>query len=366
MEVRSVHPLTRMFIFCAGSSLDLLYQCPRSEWIKHTGIGVTVFFTALLAVLSSFYAFQLIFPDVWISCVLSLIWGAIILNLDRYIVSSFRMNQTWKEELLQLIPRLIMAVAISIVISKPLEVEVFKLEINQVLGSDKIVLVDSLTHQYHRELEQWDAKVGVLKKELKGYFDLKEAYYREYICECDGTCGTGQKGRGIECFAKKEKYESFSAEFEQHKIRIDKSIQDIEIEKKKLAASFEKNKKTMEDIFSYGFLARLNALGKLDSLASIAITLLLALVEITPVLTKFFAPKGPYDHLLQMGEYDYKVKYVQTVYKKNQEFFQMSPITSEAQQFSQKPDQKDPSNAQTDATERYRKLKEYLQKKQNS
>ena len=87
MEVRSVHPLTRMFIFCAGSSLDLLYQCPRSEWIKHTGIGVTVFFTALLAVLSSFYAFQLIFPDVWISCVLSLIWGAIILNLDRYIVS---------------------------------------------------------------------------------------------------------------------------------------------------------------------------------------------------------------------------------------------------------------------------------------
>jgi len=64
-----------------------------------------------------------------------------------------------------------------------------------------------------------------------------------------------------------------------------------------------------------------------------------------------------------MGEYDYKVKYVQTVYKKNQEFFQMSPITSEAQQFSQKPDQKDPSNAHTDATERYRKLKEYLQKK---
>lgn len=361
--MKKVHPLTGWFIFCAGSSIDILNQCPRSEWIKHTGIGVTVFFTGLLAILSSYYAFQLIFPGFWISLFLSLVWGTIIFNLDRYIVSSFRINQTSKkEELFQVIPRILLAIAISIVISKPLEVEIFKYEINQVLESDKIELSDSFTRKYNREVDKWEGKIAVLKTELKGYFDLKEAYYKDYICECDGTCGTGNKGRGIECFTKKEKYESFSQEFIQHKIRIEKSIQAIENEKQKIAAWFEKNKETIENSFSFGFLSKLNALNKLDSLASLAITLLLALVEITPILTKYFAPKGPYDHMLQMGEYDFKVKYVKSVYQKNLEFFQMSTFTSNTSIKTQ--EKTDSSNAKQDAIERYRKLKEQL--KQNN
>ncbi len=363
MEIRPVKPLTRLFIFCAGSSIDVLMQCPRSEWIKHSGIGVTVFFTGLLATLSSFYAFQLIFPNIVVSFLLALLWGAIIFNLDRYIVSSFRMNQTTKEEIFQLIPRMIMAIAISIVISKPLEIEVFKFEINQVLEGDKIVLLDSFSQQHQREMEKWDTKTGSLKNELRGYFDLKETYYREYSCECDGTCGTGKKGRGIECFNKKEKYESYTIEYEQHKLRIEKLIREIEKEKQKATATFEKNKKTMEDSFSYGFLARLNALGKLDSMAAWAITILLALVEITPVLTKVFAPKGPYDHLLQMGEYDYKVKYVQTVYRKNQEFYQMSPVNASLENKTEKIEKEaSRSGEKTEGIERYRRLKEQIQK----
>jgi len=360
MEMKKVHPLTSWFLFCAGSSLDVLHQCPSSEWIKHTGIGVTVFFTGLLAMLSSYYAFQLIFPGFWISFFLCLVWGTIIFNLDRYIVSSFRMNQTSKKELFQVIPRILMALAISIVIAKPLEVEIFKYEINQVLERDKIELSDSFTRKYLQEMDQLDGKIAVLKTELKGYFDLKEAYYKEYTCECDGTCGTSKKGRGIECFTKKEKYESFSQEFLQQKIRIEKSIQIIENGKQKITMVFERNKQTIENSFSFGLLSKLNALNKLDSLASLAITLLLALVEITPVLTKFFAPKGPYDHLLQMDENEFKVKYVKSVYQKNQEFFQMSTFTN-ASSIKTK-ETPDPSNARQDAIERYRKLKEQLKK----
>lgn len=360
MEMNTMHPLTRWFVFCAGSSTEVLIQCPRSEWIKHTGIGVTVFFTGLLAILSSYYAFQLIFPGFWISFMLSIIWGTVIFNLDRYIVSSFRINQTPKQEVFQVIPRLIMAFAISLVISKPLELEIFKFEVNQVLESEKIELSDSLTRKYHKEMDIWDGKIAAFKTELKGYFDLKETYYKEYICECDGTCGTGKSGRGIECFTKKEKYEAFSQEFIQHKQRIERSIQGVEAEKQKVAKLFEKNKQTIEANFSYGFLSRLNALGKLNSLASLAVTLLLALVEITPVLTKFFAPKGPYDHLLQMGEYDFKVKYVKSVYQKNQEFFQMSSFTNPYA--TKEKEQTAPTDAQLEAIERYRKLKEQLQK----
>lgn len=368
MEIKKIHPLTRMFIFCAGSSSDVLMQCPRSEWIKHAGIGVTVFFTGLLAVLSSFYAFQLVFHHAGISLPLSILWGAIIFNLDRYIVSSFRMNQKPLQEFFQAVPRILMAIGIAIVISKPLELEIFKAEIQQSLQGSRITMIDSLTLKHENELKAWDMRIAERKLELKGYFDMKEAYYQDYRCECDGTCGTGKQGRGIECISKKEKYESFSSEFQQHQLRIEKVIAGIEQEKKVAATAFAENRKTIDASFSFGFLARLNALSNLDSMATLAITLLLALIEITPVLTKIFATKGPYDHLIQMGEYAFKVKYIQSVYQQNQELYQS------AQSVTQQPagiTQTSPNFSADDATDesvrdRYRKLKDNIKNNQKS
>ena len=34
---------------------------------------------------------------------------------------------------------------------------------------------------------------------------LREKYYEDFKCECDGTCGTKKVGRGIECISKKNK-----------------------------------------------------------------------------------------------------------------------------------------------------------------
>lgn len=368
MEIRSTHPFTRFFLFCAGSSMDVLYQCPRSEWIKHTGIGVSVFFTGILAALSSFYAFRLILPQLPICLILSLIWGGIIFNLDRYIVSSFRIQARPSKEFLQAAPRLLMAVAIALVISKPLELEIFKEEIQYSLYQQKSRLTDSLMLNHQQKLESWDRKTKALKEELKGYFDIKEGYYRDYICECDGTCGTGLKGRGIECLVKKEKYESFSAEFELNRQRIEESIAQNEREKQFAAAAYEKNRSAVEASFSFGFLAQLDALSDLDSLASMAITLLLIMIEITPVLTKLLAAKGPYDHLLQMGDQAYKVKYIQSVYTQQQQLYQTARMAAA----TRPPSASAPSDTQKNKSEsrpadnRYRRLKEQFQNRKNN
>ena len=53
--------IKNFLIFCAGSSKEILQKCPSTEWIKHTSTGATVLFTSIIAMLSSFYAFQLIF-----------------------------------------------------------------------------------------------------------------------------------------------------------------------------------------------------------------------------------------------------------------------------------------------------------------
>ena len=42
---------------------------------------------------------------------------------------------------------------------------------------------------------------------------LKEKYYQEFQCECVGTCGTQQKGRGSECEKREQKFLQSEAEF---------------------------------------------------------------------------------------------------------------------------------------------------------
>ena len=55
--------------------------------------------------------------------------------------------------------------------------------------------------------------------------------------------------------------------------------------------------------------ARLEALSALSGNTSFAILLLFIFLETAPILSKLFAPIGPYDHLLQGKEYPYKMAY---------------------------------------------------------
>jgi len=132
--------LQRFFILCSGVDKNILSQC-RTEWNKYSGIGATIFFTGLLASLSGGYALYTIFREeanaITYSLIFGLIWGFVILNLDRFIISSIRKEGNIKKELLQATPRFILAFIISIVIAKPLEVRIFESRIEQQILEDK-------------------------------------------------------------------------------------------------------------------------------------------------------------------------------------------------------------------------------------
>ena len=53
--------MSRIFHFAAGVSKDIMAECPESEKIKYAGIGASVYFTTLMAGLSAYFAFYLIF-----------------------------------------------------------------------------------------------------------------------------------------------------------------------------------------------------------------------------------------------------------------------------------------------------------------
>src|SRR5436190_19838314 len=101
--------ITHLLLLASGADLKILDQCP-TDINKYAGIGATIFFTGLFAAMAAAYALFTVFDSYWISISLGLLWGAMIFNLDRYIVSSMRKDASRYQELLTATPRIVLAV----------------------------------------------------------------------------------------------------------------------------------------------------------------------------------------------------------------------------------------------------------------
>src|SRR5689334_493783 len=73
--------------WCAGAHQDLLKQYP-SEHSKYAGLGGVILATFVLASFSAGYAVYSVFGNIGWTLVFALIWGLIIFNFDRFLVST--------------------------------------------------------------------------------------------------------------------------------------------------------------------------------------------------------------------------------------------------------------------------------------
>ena len=160
----------RFFFACAGAYVKILETCP-SEHTKYVGIGATIFLTACLAILSGSFAIYTLVENTTLAFMFGLLWGALIFNLDRYIVSSIRKEGRLWHELGLAFPRLLLAVLISVVITKPIEVELFHNQIN----SELFTYTSDLEKQAEATLDQ---KLGLdsLRKELAQVDSARQEY----------------------------------------------------------------------------------------------------------------------------------------------------------------------------------------------
>jgi hypothetical protein len=173
-DERQLSPIQRFLCICAGVDKEILNQCP-TEWNKYTGIGATILFTGILASLSGGYALYTVFRDGDLSTIdvsalfpaflFGILWGLIIFNLDRFIVSTFRKSDSgsfWKrlyKELFQASPRIILAVIIAIVISKPIEIKIFETRLAEQIKLNKIAAIQTTIDGFNA-IHQLGAKEG--------------------------------------------------------------------------------------------------------------------------------------------------------------------------------------------------------------
>ncbi len=300
--------IQRFFLLCSGADLNLLRTCSHGEQNKYAGIGATVFFTAVMAFIASSYALYTVFDSIYTAILFGLIWGLLIFNLDRYIVSTIKKRDRFSSELIQAIPRIILAIIIAVVISKPLEMKIFEKEINQVLLEEKNQLTlankDQIALQYTPTIEALNKDISTLKAEIKSKETETNALYDTYISEAEGTAGTFLLGKGPVYAEKREKHDASLQELQLLKQQNTNKIALLEAQIFNLGVAYDtqvQNSQPIIDGFD-GLMARINALGKLPWFPSFFIFLLFLAIETAPILAKLMAPKGEYDLKLEDEE----------------------------------------------------------------
>ena len=300
--------LQKFFIFCSGADTNILSTCSNGECNKYAGIGATIFFTAVMAFIASGYALYTVFDNIYSSIFFGLIWGLLIFNLDRYIVSTIKKRDSFKSELLQAAPRIILAIIIAIVISKPLEMKIFEKEINQVLLKEKNAMTlenkEQLALQYTPTIEGLNKDIASLKNEVVQKEAETNALYDTYIAEAEGTAGTKLLGKGPVYEEKREKHDAYLADLQQLKQTNGEKVAAIENQIASLNTDYDKAVTTSQPVIDGfdGLMARINALNKLPWLPSFFIFLLFLAIETAPIIAKLLAPKGEYDYKFEEQE----------------------------------------------------------------
>ena len=231
-----------------GGDPVVLKQVPRgrARFVQMAGILLT---TASIAVLAMIFALHdgvkvPLFP----ALLLGLFWGVVILNIDRFLVLSMGTTRDRWQLFFMALPRLALAVVLSLVISTPLVLRVFASDINAQLyttrleqskqqaqleasskeqkqlnqvqsqiSADNAILSGHIPTVTSPQLQAAQAQVARLQPLAQTDFQKENSAYEAWQCELDGQdCAgsSGKSGNGPRAQAKQQLYQQAAAAYD--------------------------------------------------------------------------------------------------------------------------------------------------------
>jgi hypothetical protein len=300
--------------WCAGAHQPLLKEFP-SEHTKYAGLGGVILATFILASLSAGNAIYSVFGSIGWTVVFAIIWGLIIFNFDRFLVSTMRKyGVSKKKQIWMAIPRMVLALLIGITIARPLELKIFEKEIDTKMVQNmhhKILLNDSLLHNENKlQLLTASIERNRLAERKRSLEDSLRRLQQAYVQEADGTGGSGQRGIENLTRLKMDAYNTAVLQFTPELRLLTVGIIQQDSIMNNTWANLEDKRKRYEATVksNIGFLERNKALSDLaveeSSVfwTSLLLSLLIILIETGPILSKLMMPVGPYDIALAKEE----------------------------------------------------------------
>jgi hypothetical protein len=327
--------------WCAGAHQKLLKEF-TSEHTKYSGLGGVILATFILAALSSGYAIYSVFGNILWTIVFAVIWGLIIFNFDRFLVSTMRKYAvSTSKQIWMAVPRIVLALLIGVTIARPLELKIFEKEIDTKVAQNmhnKILINDSLLQREN----QLQLKSATIERDrlLARKLSLQDTLHRlqqAYVQEADGTGGSGQRGIENLTRLKMDAYSNLLSQSLPEIKQLDGAIaqQDSIINTAKAPHEDKRQQYEATVKNNIGFLERNRALSDLTDeqssvkWTSIMLSLLIILIETGPILSKLIMQVGPYDialakeELLQMASAENDIrKDKEIAYAKKKLFFE--------------------------------------------
>lgn len=323
--------LKRFFIICSGVEPSILDD-PRCliDRTKYAAIGATVLSTAVLASLSGGYAMYKTFQSGPKAVALGLLWGIIIFNLDRYIVSSLQRQRidpsvSPKErrkirlrEFYLALPRLALAILISFVITRPIELRLFDREITAYVEEQKskkrLAIEDQIQREFPRIAELTTANEN-LRQELRNKETACDGLHELAMSEAAGKLEartSGERGKGPLFAERWENFQNCRNDLEILRREIDRRIAsnqtDITADEARRDANVAVAVAKVNAMD--GLLMRLEGHSYLTgqnlslTIASVLIVVLFVMLETAPIIVKLLSKRGPYEDICEAREHE--------------------------------------------------------------
>jgi hypothetical protein len=324
---------------CAGGDRYLLERATYSDQIKYMCLGGIVFATGALAGIAGGYAFYTIFEPrgsaienpidlqtTFIAIFFGIIWGLMIFNIDRFIVTSTGKGDGTEAitigELKSAFPRIIMGIIIAMTISKPVEIRMFKTEIDIKLREKQLEQqveyqkkVDKTYAEREKLLVADFGKISQERNALNQRIKIAEQAYTDNLMgKAVGIVG----GNGPLSKALKSQLDDLTSQLSlfdnqngKDLAELNKRRDELRIDKEKARADNTKIANGLD-----GLLERIKIAHEVAGFwISLFITLLFMAIELTPIFFKLMLTKTTYDYLAEnrdeliKAEYGIEVKY---------------------------------------------------------
>lgn len=349
--------LMRFFWKACGADKNILEKATYSDHIKYVCLGGIIIATGVMAGLAGGYAFYTIFspktsdvlskmkvtefnesyiptdiPTVILSIIFGLIWGLIIFNIDRFIVTSTGKGDgteaiTW-EEFKGAIPRIVMGLIIAVTISKPVEIRMFKTEIDLEIAKEQRLEkqrgIDDAAINYKKKVSEAETKRGKLQNEIndleKSVSNLRMEVSNEITGKNGNKANYGPRAKELERQAEILELKINTLKLTPEYIKSLEEIANYNEEKNSEIKESEQKAATLD-----GLLIRIQKLHEKAPWISLFITLLFMAIELTPIFFKLMLIKSPYDYMeenikdLVKAENGIEVKYDYYMDKKGME-----------------------------------------------
>lgn len=128
---RKLNIFERVLIWLSSADSEVLQdKCPKWERLKYEAFGASVLVPVLFGMIAASYAVSTLTQNVYIIVGFALVWGFIIMTVDRLLLATYRAHVPLSKKATQFVLRVSVAILMGLTVSHPLTLLLFKDTIN--------------------------------------------------------------------------------------------------------------------------------------------------------------------------------------------------------------------------------------------